>query len=845
MATDYSIETCKQLEAAFEQARLHRPMRVEHYDAGTELEYEITPIEPSEKSVVRVLVDKFVGGGFAGQVYKVLLLDIEVNSQPVQEAGALAVGEHYAMKILIPPSTGSLFFRNFLYAIGFQAPFQLQVNPTAARAGGLWQKFIRAAAQHRFADDQCVNDIHATFVDTILGSCGEFSGWVEGRTWRLEVDDHLDTLKRWRKGKPVDEDTLSSPEFRSKYTFMTEFVKLLHELGAHEFARQYEWTTCKSQPNALKRMDTNDDPAAGLIAVDFRAGLALLPYLPMSPGDFKLIGQGLKRGSLVQFDRGNLDTLEKHLNEHPEMYESLTGSNKMLAELKECEQVYRSSVPDITHNHLRLLYDGVLWKGLFDSAVTGWKTRNLFDAEKESGFRNSKLKTFLFFLLGLIPFLGRFSRRIWTQADWRKHYASMFSSISYFVRAIKAKMAEKLIGWHRAGRVDAETAIALYNNLFRFLLHVPVSIFPASLHRFMTDPSVLKKKLYFIFKRPFKLYFNAYLREQWLCDMVTQGKKKHILSDEDADTILTQVNEPYIQKYLVSLVVHLMTLPVTQIVSVIVAYIYYIKHPDMDETQRGIAVGGILVLFQVIPISPGSFCRGLYTTILAIRDRNFKDYNIALFLSYFKYVGYLAFPIQMTYRYPAMARFMAAHWATDAVHIVPVFGERGALLEHWIFCLFYNWPLTIRRRMQHISEIRASLAARIWHIPLTAIVAATLFAMAHSGYYAKTGILPDADNKWFIKPLFWLVFLVPVVAGTVIARYAGGLSRVKRIGSSAVCGLSIGILYSFVAYKMAQHWNPEQAQLLVPIIWRSFAMAIFCTIGALITEIRMRDQDLK
>ncbi|MHC4468998.1 MAG: hypothetical protein ACYSUZ_06490, partial [Planctomycetota bacterium] len=139
-----------------------------------------------------------------------------------------------------------------------------------------------------------------------------------------------------------------------------------------------------------------------------------------------------------------------------------------------------------------------------------------------------------------------------------------------------------------------------------------------------------------------------------------------------------------------------------------------------------------------------------------IRDRNFKDYNIALFLSYFKYVGYLAFPIQMTYRYPAMARFMAAHWATDAVHIVPVFGERGALFEHWIFCwifcLFYNWPLTVRRRMQRISEIRASLSARIWHIPLAALAAVSIFAAAHYGYFTKSGIGPISDNKWYIKP---------------------------------------------------------------------------------------------
>ncbi|MHC5156813.1 MAG: hypothetical protein ACYSOZ_01765, partial [Planctomycetota bacterium] len=681
MAREYSIETCKQLEAAFDAAQLHRPMRVGHYDAGIELEYEMTPVEPGSQVTVSVLIDKFVGGGFAGQVYKVILTKLQVNGDVPIEVGHLKVGNHYAMKILIPPSGGSLFFRNFLYAVGFQGPFQLQVNPTAARAGALWQKFIRAAAQVRFGDEKCVNDIHATFVDSTLGSCGEISDWVEGRTWRLEVDDHLDQLKRWKKSKPAEDSTLGSPEYRSKYTFMTEFVKLLHEVGAHEFARQYEWTTCKSQPNALKRIETNAEPAKGLIAVDFRAGLTLLPFLPMSPGDFKLIGQGLVRGSLVQFDRGNLSTLKAYLDNSPQMREKLPIADTMLNELAHCEIVYRNSVPDVTHNGLRLLYDGKLWSRLFDSAVTGWKTRNLFDPEKETVFRNSKLKTILFFLLGLIPFLGRFGRKLWARADWRKHYACMLSSISYFGRAIKGKIAEKLIGWHRAGRVDAETAMALYNNLFRFCLHVPVSIFPAGLHRFMTDPAILKNKLYFVFVRPLKLYFNAHLREEWLRDMVTQGKKKHILSDDDADTILSQVNEPYIQKYLVSLVVHLMTLPVTQIVSAIVAYIFYIKHPDMPEKEKAAAVAGILVLFQIIPISPGSFCRGLYTTILAIRDRNFKDYNIALFLSYFKYVGYLAFPIQMTYHYPAMARFMAAHWATDAVHIVPVFGERGALFE--------------------------------------------------------------------------------------------------------------------------------------------------------------------
>ena len=134
MAIEYSIETCQQLHQAFKTTRLHRPMRITHYDAGTELEYTMTPVEPGSDAVIRFAIEKFVGGGFAGQVYKVRLLAITIDGQPAETMMNLHVGGTYAVKILIPPSTGSLFFRNFLYAVGFQAPFQLQVNPTAARA---------------------------------------------------------------------------------------------------------------------------------------------------------------------------------------------------------------------------------------------------------------------------------------------------------------------------------------------------------------------------------------------------------------------------------------------------------------------------------------------------------------------------------------------------------------------------------------------------------------------------------------------------------------------------------------------------------------------------------------
>ena len=51
----------------------------------------------------------------------------------------------------------------------------------------------------------------------------------------------------------------------------------------------------------------------------------------------------------------------------------------MLAELESAEEIYRNSIPDITHNRTRLLYSPQLWSTILKSAVTGWKIRNLIN----------------------------------------------------------------------------------------------------------------------------------------------------------------------------------------------------------------------------------------------------------------------------------------------------------------------------------------------------------------------------------------------------------------------------------------------------------------------------------
>ena len=82
---------------------------------------------------------------------------------------------------------------------------------------------------------------------------------------------------------------------------------------------------------------------------------------------------------------------------------------------------------------------------------------------------------------------------------------------------------------------------------------------------------------------------------------------------------------------------------------------------------------------------------------IAWRHKEIGRFRIALFFSFWRYVGFLAFPLQMVRTFPALSRFMAGLWATDAVHLLPTIGQHGGRLEHKVFDLCFNLPLTLSR----------------------------------------------------------------------------------------------------------------------------------------------------
>jgi hypothetical protein len=710
------------------------------------------------------------------------------------------------------------------------------VNPDACRAGALWQKFIRKGASQRLNDENTVVDIHATLIDFTLGSCGEISEWIDGRMWRLESDDNLDARRRRIVGDPGED--LGSPEYRSKRTFMANLVKLMHDMGAHELARQYEWWTCKSQPNALKRLEKDSNPFKGNVAVDFRAGLALLPFLPMCPADFRLILSGVARGSLVQFDKGDTEKLQRFIAQNQETFKDM---DEALDELIQAERSYRNSLPDITHHKFKLFFNRKLWSSILKSNLRSWRIRNLIDENTETKLEHRQLTLTGFYLLGLIPFLGNFLRKLLGHVDYRKHYYHLLTSFSYIRRTGRARISEALIRWLRAGRVDEKHAEKIRTSTLRFIIHLPLVVLPPKVHRFFSDRHFARQALDYIFVRPLRLYFRAEAREQWLKELVSRGQESGTLTSQEASRIQSQIKESFIQKYLKSLAVHICTVPVTQIVSILVAVIYVRLHPELSWQEASLHAGLILGLFQVTPISPGSFVRGLYVTYLVLRERNFRDYNIAFFLSFFKYIGYLAFPIQMAYRYPDLARFMAGHWATGAVHIIPVFGERGALLEHAIFDWFYNYPLTVRRRIQNRRHLRAPLKPRTWHVSLCVLGGNIVLFLLDLGFFQLRGQIPTLGDIW------WLVFWIPGLASAVAALMAGGHSLGKRISLGVLTGTIVGLIYTLTNATLTNTLPDKAAQSLLQALGQAtvssawviiFLFALTALVGSVIIEIR-------
>ena len=740
------------LERRFSECRLERAFRRAAYDPGDRLEYEVTGVVPARIGRVVAEVERFVGGGFAGQVYRIRLLEITADEGAI---AGLEVGRHYAIKILLPSSGFARLFRNLLYFAGYQCAFSGQLLPQAVRTGVLWQKLIRRAAAVKLGDDEAVCDTYATFFDSELHSYGEINEWIEGRIWAFAADDRL--LSRWRfSGAPPPDH--NSPEYVHKKLFMRRLVDLLHEVGASELARQYEWGTCKSQPNVLKRIGSEGSPGAGLTAVDFRAGLALLFFLPMSPGDLFLILRGLVRGRLVQFDR--CDT--RRLRRFVAAAGGFDDLEPAVEELERQDAAYRVSQPDLTRHLFRLFIDRKLRGSIKSATIAAWRNLGRLDEEHEARLREGRARFAPLYLLALVPFLGPWIVGLRGSAARRRHAKRCLASTGYLARALRGSRIEMLVGWSREGRVAPTRARGLVGRPVRFWTERAfLGWLPASWHRFVAEPSWARERIRASVRYALRFLRQAEFREQVLLEQVRLGHAEGMLSGAEAAKIEGQIKDPFIQKYLRCLAVHICTVPVTQVVMVLAGAavaVYCLVYRELSWPESMGYAAAAAAAIQLLPISPGSIARGVFVLFLMVRERDLRNYWVAAPVSFLHVIGYLAFPLQMVTHNPALARFLAGRWARRIANVVPVFGERGALLEHGVFDLFFNLPISMARGLRErparwvggLLATAAVLAALLlggfirlweWRQPELELAGATVTS-AVSYYY------PGGDVGW-------------------------------------------------------------------------------------------------
>jgi hypothetical protein len=211
-------------------------------------------------------------------------------------------------------------------------------------------------------------------------------------------------------------------------------------------------------------------------------------------------------------------------------------------------------------------------------------------------------------------------------------------------------------------------------------------------------------------------------------------------------------------------------------------------------------------------------------------------------LSFFKYIGYLAFPIQMAYRYPDLARFMAGHWATGAVHVVPVFGERGALLEHAVFDLFYNYPLTVRRRLRQRQDRRSGLRRRTWHVVPVTIGGLGILLGIEALYRAASG------HPAAFREVWWAGIWVPILCAGAVTAWAGGASLGARLGLAAAGNIALAALYAMGSAVAADRWmnhpvSPSPIGALISGsasegLWLAFIFTMLAVVTVLVAETR-------
>jgi hypothetical protein len=141
--------------------------------------------------------------------------------------------------------------------------------------------------------------------------------------------------------------------------------------------------------------------------------------------------------------------------------------------------------------------------------------------------------------------------------------------------------------------------------------------------------------------------------------------------------------------------------------------------------------------------------------------------------------------------------------------------------------------------MPEIAAVRAKMKPRYWHITLCALVPAVILITAEIYY------LNNLSRQPSLKDIWWLLFLMPFLAGIAATLWCKGAVLWKRIIAATVCGCLTGSVYTAVSIKLILTKGLEISDLMKYWALIIFVFTLLSAIGAIITELKLPDPELK
>lgn len=660
---------------------LVKPLR-RRYLSGEVVATEVKGIDGGLLGISHFEVDSLLGSGFAAQVYRARGED----------------GQEYALKPLRPDNGLKESFRNMLFLLGFRVPFSPQSNEDAVQTGLMWQDLLRQATEARFGYEGKVAKPYGYYFDSSLGCFVEIHEFVNGRQVFLEPDDGIFTRRiirtknffRRHFGKSQEQLPEHDREIDQKQRFMSELVSLSEEMGMDDLARQFRWYTLVSQTNVLRRNEVSpeDENSPGLVVVDCRPGLTVLPIIGMfmSPSDFIRGARELLRGKLeVHYDKTNLRKLETFNSNHPGQLDE-----EKLAKLTEIENRYRQSL-DKT--------------GRREAFIRFWLSQGLISREKSEELKE---KGFSFGYL-----LARFIPGIRNE-QYLSHLRRIISNKEYRAEYLQVLKANNIEHWLAEDEITPEQAEKLFQSTARFFKFKLLDYPAMKVGRKLNDVIVTPARLIFGIGKDFRV--------KWMQERIQEMLEAGQITKESALQLSEQAKEPSAQYFLRDTTALIALEAISKLITVPVgAYLSL-------ETQSILPLVGLAAWqFQPIPViipSPSGLLRGGYMAVRTLAFDAFREGKTAIIRkgakkglkdftgfilergvitagTILKTVGNGVLPAAMASRYPGLSAVLARHITREAAKFVPIvgdiYGAEGGLIETTMFDLVYSLPLSVRK----------------------------------------------------------------------------------------------------------------------------------------------------